>query len=158
MNLFDWFKNQFSHDAVQCTRLPIAKVNDLTGRSGIAARADQHYVRLYFSELFLQKDRQWFTSRFPLGYSLISHKYGDQPKVEFANVAGKNKFDIQQASQDRSILRNYPMTPLLPFRGGEIEVDCGLVSMTCLRASRLRRATCCWPPIRSRTSRARPCG
>jgi hypothetical protein len=129
MSLFDWFKDQLSHDAIQCTRLPIAKDNDLTRRSGTAAQADRHYVRLYFSELFLQKGRQWFTSRFPLGYSLISHKYGDQPKVEFANVAGKNKFDIQQASQDRSILRNYPMTPLLPFRGGEIEVDCGLVSM-----------------------------
>jgi hypothetical protein len=129
VSLFEWLKNLFSHDAVQRTRLPIAKDNDLTRRSGIAARADQHYVRLYFSELFLQKDREWFTSRFPLGYSLISHKYGDQPKVEFANVAGKNKFDIHQASQDRSILRNYPMTPLLPFRGGDIEIDCGLVSM-----------------------------
>ncbi|WP_315703049.1 MULTISPECIES: hypothetical protein [unclassified Bradyrhizobium] len=129
MSLFEWFKNLFSHDAVQRTRLPIAKANDLTGRSGAVAKADEHYVRLYFSELFLQKDRNWFTSRFPLGYSLICHKYGDQPKVEFTNVAGKNKFDIQQASQDRSILRNYPMTPLLPFRGGDIEIDCGLVSM-----------------------------
>jgi hypothetical protein len=129
MSLFDWFKNQFSHDAVQRTRLPIAKDNDLTGRSGILAQAEQHYVRLYFSELFLQKDQEWFTFRFPLGYSLIAHKYGDQAKVEFSNVAGKNKFDIQQARQDRSVLRNYAMTPLLPFRGGDIEVDCGLVSM-----------------------------
>lgn len=56
VSLFEWLKNLFSHDAVQRTRLP------------------------YFSELFLQKDREWFTSRFPLGYSLISHKCGDQPQ------------------------------------------------------------------------------
>jgi hypothetical protein len=129
VSLFEWFKNQFGHDAVQRTRLPVAPGNDLTNRSGVVAIADRHYVRLWFSELFLQKDRAWFTERFPLGYSLIAHKYGDQPKVEFSNVAGKNKFDIAQAGQDRLVLRNYPMTPLLPFRGGDIEVDCGLVSM-----------------------------
>ncbi|WP_204308223.1 hypothetical protein, partial [Klebsiella aerogenes] len=30
---------------------------------------------------------------------------------------------------DHSILRNYPLTPLLPFRGGAVEIDLGLVSM-----------------------------
>lgn len=129
MSLFEWFQSQLGHDAVQRARLPIAVKNDLTKKSGVVAIADQHYVRLWFSELFLQKDQEWFTKRFPLAYSLIAHRYGDQPKVEFSNVAGKSKLDIAQAGQDKSILRNYPMTPLLPFRGGDIEVDCGLVSM-----------------------------
>lgn len=130
MDLFEWLAAQFSHDAVQQTSLWVQAANDLTKRTGTTAVADQHYVRLWFSELFLQRDKEWFTERFPLGYSLISHRYGDQPKVEFANVAGKNKFDIPQVDQSRSVMRNYAMTPLLPFRGGDIEIDCGLVSMT----------------------------
>jgi hypothetical protein len=129
MSFFQWLSDLFRHDAQQRTRIPVIAANDLTGQSGIAAVADHHYVRLWLSEIFLQRDRDWFTGRFPLGYSLIAHQYGDQPKVEFTNVAGKNKFDIAQFSQDKSILRNYAMTPLVPFRGGSIEVDCGLVSM-----------------------------
>ena len=129
MSLWDWLSHQVSNNAEQRTAMAVKPANDLTGQSGTAAAADQHYVRLWFSELFLQKDSEWFTSRFPLGYSLIGHKYGDQPKVEFANVAGKNKFDIGQVDQSRSVMRNFAMTPLLPFRGGDIEIDCGLVSM-----------------------------
>ena len=129
MSLLDWLKDQFSTDAIQRTRIPISVQNDLTSKSGVIAKADQHYVRLWFSELFLQRNTEWFTTRFPLGYSLVSLKFGDEPKVEFANVAGKNKFDIGQVNQDRSVMRNFPMTPLLPFRGGDIEMDCGLVSM-----------------------------
>lgn len=129
MDLFRWFGRQVANDAAQRTALAVPAAQDLTGRSGTVAVAEQHYVRLWFSELFLQRDTEWFTSRYPLAYSLVAHKYGDQPKVEFANVAGKNKFDIGQADQGRSIMRNYAMSPLVPFRGGDIEVDCGLVSM-----------------------------
>lgn len=129
MSLWDWLKDQFSHDAVQRTRVPIAASNDLTALSGVIAVAEKHYVRLWFSELFLKRDTEWFSTRFPLGFSLVAHKYGNQDKVEFANVAGKNKFDIGQVGQGRAIMRNFPMTPLLPFRGGDVEMDCGLVSM-----------------------------
>ena len=129
MSLLDWLKDQFSSDAIQRTRIPISVQNALTSKSGVIAKADKQYVRLWFSELFLQRNTERFTTRFPLGYSLVSLKFGDEPKVEFANVAGKNKFDIGQVNQDRSVMRNFPMTPLLPFRGGDIEMDCGLVSL-----------------------------
>lgn len=129
MSLFQWIADRISKETIQPTSAWIPKNQDLTLRSGVEARADEHYVRLWFSELFLEKDAEWFTTRFPLGYSLIAHTYGDQPKLELSNVAGKTRFDIPQVEQGRSILRNYAMTPLVPFRGGTIELDCGLVSM-----------------------------
>jgi hypothetical protein len=129
MGLFDWLGAQISHKAQHLTKVKIPAERDLTGRTGVAAQAQRHYVRLVLKELFLDKDRSWFTERYPLAYSLIGLQYGDQPKAEFANVAGKNKFDMKQVGQGRSILNNFSLTPLLPFRGGEIEVDCGLVSM-----------------------------
>ncbi|NWN22975.1 hypothetical protein GY661_24310, partial [Escherichia coli] len=94
------------------------RARDLTGQTGVNAQAEQHYVQLILGEMFLRRSGEWFTKRYPLVYSLIALHYGDQPKLEFANVSGKNRFEIKQADLDHSILRNYPLTPLLPFRGG----------------------------------------
>jgi hypothetical protein len=58
---------------------------------------------------------------------VIGLDHGGQ-RSEFANVSGRSPFDIQQPDLGRSILNDYPLTQLLPFRGGAIELDCGLVS------------------------------
>lgn len=129
MGLFNFLGNLISKEAKKRARVPVTKTRDLTGQTGINAQAEQHYVQLILSEMFLKKSGEWFTTRYPLVYSLIALRYGDQPKLEFANVSGKNKFEIKQTDLDHSILRNYPLTPLLPFRGGEVEIDLGLTSM-----------------------------
>lgn len=129
MGLFNWLGSQINRNAQQSARIQIADERNLTGKQiGMRATAEQHYIRLWISELFLRHDQTWFTSRFPLAYSVVGLDYGGQT-AEIANVSGKNKFNIQQPDLGRSILRDYPLTPLLPFRGGTIELDCGLVSM-----------------------------
>ena len=82
--------------------------------------------------------------------------------VEFTNVSGKNKLEIKQTDLGRSLLYNYPVTPLLPFRGGTIGLDCGLVSMigeqpgqqVRRRRQRVRRQA----RRRAGDSGGRPCG
>jgi hypothetical protein len=129
MGLFDWLGQRIGGEARQRARVVIPDARNQTGRDrGVRAEAEQHYVRLWISELFLKYDNEWFTSRYPLAYSVIGLDYGGQ-KTEIANISGKNRFDIKQPDLGKSILRDYPLTPLLPFRGGTIELDCGLVSM-----------------------------
>jgi hypothetical protein len=130
MGLFDWLGQHINHDAEQRARVVVADEQNLTtAKKGTVAVAEQHYIRMWLSEMFLHSGERWFSDRFPLTYSLVGVEYAGQ-KVELANVSGKNKFEIKQPDLDKSILRNYALTPLLPFHGGTIEVDCGLVSMS----------------------------
>lgn len=129
MGLFDWLGSKINGQAQPRAKVDIADDHNLTGRDvGLKAVAEQHYVRLWISDLYLKNDNKWFSARFPLVYSLIGLDYGGQ-RTELANVSGKNKFAIKQADLGKSILQGYALTPLLPFHGGIIEMDCGLVSM-----------------------------
>ena len=130
MGLFDWLGRQVKAEAQPRARVVVADARNLSSQAkGLTAVAEQHYIRLMLSELFLKHGTQWFTDRFPLAYSLIGLNYAGK-KLEFANVSGKNKFEIKQPDASNSILRNYALTPLLPFRGCDVELDCGLVSMS----------------------------
>jgi len=129
MGLFDWLGSKINGQAEPRAKVNIPEAHNLTGiPAGVAAVAEQHYIRLWISDMFLKNDNKWFSSRFPLAYSLIGLTYGGQ-KTEITNISGKNQFDIEQPDIGKSILQNYALTPLLPFHGGTIELDCGLVSM-----------------------------
>ena len=129
MGLFDWLGGKIDGHEPPRASVNIPQVRNLTSAAtGVAAIAEQHYVRLWIAYMFLKNDSKWFSSRFPLAYSLIGLDYGGQ-QTEITNVSGKNKFDIKQPDIGKSILQNYALTPLLPFHGGTVAVDCGLVSM-----------------------------
>jgi hypothetical protein len=128
--LFDWLGKLVHDDAEHKTQIRVAPDHVLIpNRSTVSPVAEQHYIRLWLTEMFLRENSTWFTKRYPLTYSLVEMSYGGK-SAEFANVSGKNKLEIKQTDLGRSLLYNYPMTPLLPFRGGTVSLDCGLVSMT----------------------------
>jgi hypothetical protein len=140
MSLWGWFSGWVSQQVDGKTVVPtiifIAKSNDLlmdaSGAVGtttdVMPVADEHYLRLWVHEMCLRGDKSWFIQRFPAVHSVVGLRYGDQER-ELANIAGTNKLNIRQAKLSQSILTNYPMTALLPFRGGLVELDCGLASM-----------------------------
>lgn len=127
--LFEWFGGKINREAQKRTHLRIAAENVLLpGKPAVAAIAEQHYVRLWLVEMFLRQDRSWFTSRHPLVYSLAALQYGDGG-AEISGVSGKKALNVDQVDLGRSIGSHYALTPVLPFRGGTVSVDCGLVSM-----------------------------
>ncbi|WP_306141471.1 hypothetical protein [Roseibium sp. MMSF_3412] len=129
MSLFKWISNQVGRPAIRPTHIWVKPQNTrTTDEVGTTADEGQHYVRLWISELFLEKDRVWFTERSPIVHTSVGLEYGDN-KVELTNLSGKPGFDIKTPDLGKSILRNYRLTPLLPFNGGTIEIDAGLVSV-----------------------------
>ena len=127
--LFDWLGKMVREDAVHRTNIRISPDHVIGDDEPVlTAKAEEHYIRIWLTEMFLRDNGSWFTKRYPLTYSLISLNAAGQSK-EYANVSGKNKLEIKQTNLGQSVLVNYPMTPLLPFRGGTVEMDCGLVSM-----------------------------
>ncbi|RAX37834.1 hypothetical protein [Rhizobium tropici] len=127
--LFKWLNDFLHQKAEHNTQIRLDPSQILTNDNvTIQAVGEETYIRLWLVEMFLRDKSSWFTERYPLTYSLVEMSYGGT-SIEFANVSGKNRLDIQQTDLGKSLLYNYPMTPLLPFRGGTISLDCGLVSM-----------------------------
>ncbi|MDC7675146.1 hypothetical protein [Asticcacaulis machinosus] len=129
-NLFKWLASWVDGDAKHLTAINLLDRNVITEapQTGVPVVSERHYVRLWLSELFLRQNNVWFTTRYPLVYSLVQTTYADKTQ-EFSNVSGKNALEIPQSKINKTIPFNYPLTPLIPFRGNTIGLDCGLVSM-----------------------------
>jgi len=93
------------------------------------AKAGEHYVRLWLAEMFLQRDRDWFRSWHPLVHSSVRLLVGGN-RVEIPYVAGSlNLPDIKVENLQRAVRVGYPLTGLLPFNGGIVEMEAGLFAV-----------------------------
>lgn len=91
--------------------------------------AGRNYFRMWLSEMYLKRDRDWFNSWHPAVHSLFRFQFGTQ-QVEIPHVAGPLKLkDVNANNLEKVIQLNYPMTTLMPFNGGVVEVVAGLLAM-----------------------------
>ena len=106
------------------TRLTDGRPPDSTELS-----AGSHYFRLWLAQMFLKNDRNWFANWHPAVHSAITFDFGDQSKV-ITNVTGPSTLkDIDAGHLDRFITFNRQLTTLLPFNGGAVGIDAGLLAM-----------------------------
>jgi hypothetical protein len=133
MKPLEWFEklwkgtgrsNQYMMLPPEQTRLSSGTQTDNT-----ELKAGEHYFRLLLVEMFLANDRKWLTDWFPVVHTAISFKFGDQQEL-LTHVAGESFLNqLGQQKPGRIIGLNYPVTPLLPFNGGTIELNSGLVAV-----------------------------
>lgn len=98
-------------------------------RTDLAMPADplkpyRSYLRLWVSEMFLTKSRNWFTDFYPATHASVMLKFGEYGPVIFSHV--------NQAPQQvlaNGVLLNYAVTDLLPFNGGLVEIEASLLAM-----------------------------
>jgi hypothetical protein len=91
--------------------------------------AGKHYFRLWLSEMFLEKEVDWFRTWHPMAHSLVVFQFGQQT-IEIANVAGDVKLKvISQADLQKIIQLNYNMSALMPFNGGVVELVVALAAI-----------------------------
>lgn len=91
--------------------------------------AGKHYFRLWLNEMYLEKEVDWFRTWIPVAHSLVLFQFGDQ-KIEIPHVAGPSHIkDLDESNLQRVINLHHPMTPLMPFDGGTVEVVVALVAM-----------------------------
>jgi hypothetical protein len=136
--IFDFIADLFKKVATPPTYIvvkPSNYINDAlsseqkTSLIGQAAVAGQHYVRLWVTRMMLKDSTEWFTKLYPGVYSIAHLRFGDND-VDLANLAGPKQLgDLKPASLDRSLQLDNPMTGLLPFRGGSLQLVCGLAQM-----------------------------
>lgn len=111
---FGLVKNWFSRNAKH------AVVHFLPRDGAPAVKPNDSYVRLWLADMFLKQDRAKFTDYYPMVHATLELSYADK-RVEFTSVARAPEGQLGPGER-----RNYPLTPLLPWRGGVIELEVGL--------------------------------
>jgi hypothetical protein len=86
-------------------------------------KSDDSYVRIVLTDMALSHDVVWFTSQYPSVNVSIMLGFGGTTQT-LSGVAGPPKGALSPGS-----FKNYPMTPLIPYRGGTIEIAGGLVAL-----------------------------
>lgn len=130
MTLFERLTQLFTKDAQKYAYLPIARdhVANPTYLDEPLVPG-KHYFRLWLSELYLAKEVDWFRTWIPVAHSLVVFQFGDQ-KIEIPHIAGPSHIkDLDESHLQRVISLSHPMTSLMPFDGGIVEVVIALVAM-----------------------------
>jgi hypothetical protein len=130
MQLFETLQGWLARDAQKYLylRIPSERVAEAT-YDPAPLRAGQHYFRLWLTEMCLRRDREWFASWHPAVHSVIRLQFSGKP-MEVPYVAGPLQFrGVDSAHLDQVVHLNHPLTALMPFNGGVVEVIAGLLAM-----------------------------
>jgi len=133
MKTLEWFNNLFEakKDSIQYSMLPPERTRLTSGKptDNTELEAGKHYFRLWLVEMFLANDRKWLTDWFPVVHTAVNIKFGDQREL-LTHIAGESFLNqLGRQKPGRIVGLNYPLTPLLPFNGGSIELDAGLIGV-----------------------------
>lgn len=133
MSLLDWFTTRFRDEAKKYKYVEIDPLH-VSFKDGHKIdpqplEAGKHYFRLWLVEMFIKRDRDWFKSWYPAVHSAVTFRFGDKEEV-ITHVAGQTKLtNVGQENLDKVVNVNHQLTSLLPFNGGTIELDAGLLAM-----------------------------
>lgn len=108
--------------------IPIDHVKDAKA-DGAPLEAGKHYFRLWLSQMYLKKERDWFKSWYPVVHSLVRFQFGAQV-VEVPHIAGPLHLkDVKESNLEHAVQLNYNLTTLMPYNGGVVELAAGLLAM-----------------------------
>ena len=117
-NISSWFTQNATHLQHPTFPDPNASVAVTT------IKPQEHYFRLWLCEMFLTKSRNWFRDLYPAVNAQVRLKFGSDEKQPFTRVASP-----PQDQLGRGVYQNYPLTELLPFHGGTVEIQAGLLAL-----------------------------
>jgi hypothetical protein len=122
-SLWDSIKSTANQDAAKYLCVAIPKARTDLDYDDQPLKADQHYLRLWLSEMFLSQRRAWFKDWFPAVHASVRLKFANR-EATFSNVARPPQNGVGQG-----VLLNYRLTDLLPFNGGVVEVEAALLGL-----------------------------
>lgn len=131
MGLWDTVKSAFEQDRQYFTyfRVPPQQVMDRPSKAQPLV-AGLHYFRVWLPAMYLGKRVSWFQTLFPAVHSIVTANFAEQQNVSIPTLADPIRLGFHAAgSQGEVIARNFPLTPLLPFGGGTVTVQCGLIAL-----------------------------
>jgi len=93
----------------------------------VPLEAEKHYFRLWLIEMSLPYRGKWFRDYYPAVQSLVQLEYGPQQRPDLPGIIGPSRLPgVTESQLGRVVQMRLPLTPLLPFKGGKVEVEVGL--------------------------------
>ena len=95
----------------------------------IQIQQGRHYVRLWAAQIYLANKTAFLASWFPAIHSLARFDSLDT-RVSYPSVNDAGRAALSQSPTSGDVIgRNFALTPLIPFNGGTINLDAGLVAV-----------------------------
>lgn len=100
-------------------------------QAGPALHGGEGYFRIWISHMLLARERDWFSVRFPSVSAFTTFNFGGSPTpVEIAHIAGPQHLkDVDARHLDNVISVNQLVCATVPFHGGSVEFEAGLLSI-----------------------------
>jgi hypothetical protein len=119
--MFDWMGSWVEKSAGRCT---MAALPDPAATDCDPFVPNDSYFRIWVTEGYLAKSRHLGTDQVPTVHAGVSLRYAGGREAEFAAIAGPD-----QASQAAGSQTDFALTELLPYAGGTVEVEAGLIPL-----------------------------
>ncbi|HZD38298.1 MAG TPA: hypothetical protein VE664_06630 [Actinomycetes bacterium] len=84
----------------------------------------QSYLRVWLAQMFLVRRVSWLRTHFPAVHAEVKLPFGTEPATSFARVVRPADDKLGEG-----VLINYPLTELLPYNGGVVEIDAALFGL-----------------------------
>src|SRR5712692_639782 len=105
---------------VVCAHIPMDRT-DLTD-SIDTIKPYRDYFRIWMSQMYLAKEKQWFTEWYPAVHTGVELKFASRT-VKVSHVTGPDQ------EHSRGVKLDYAVTDLLPFAGGKVAIESGLIAL-----------------------------
>jgi len=129
-----WLATRYKQESVQNVHeaIPKERVRRADGRTEDDREivASHHYFQIWLADLKLENARDKFKAWHPAVYSVVGLEFGSNKPEQISHVAGQSNLDKSiptGASADVGL--NYPLTAVMPFNGGSVEFEAGLVAV-----------------------------
>jgi hypothetical protein len=96
----------------------------LEGGEAAPLKARESYLQVWLAEMFLAKRKQWLQTWFPTVHSEVRLPFAGQQSVTFTKVVRPADDKLGEG-----VLLNYPLTELVPFNGGAVEIEAALLGL-----------------------------
>jgi hypothetical protein len=126
MTLWEMFKSRFDKDNKQFISFPLDSSRTADKPPAVTIQAGKTYFRLRLGSVFLHKRVEGGKSWYPAVHSLVQFAFADQPKVDVPNIVDPT---IGGQKTGETLLRDVTLTPAMPFSGGTVSVNVGLMAM-----------------------------
>jgi hypothetical protein len=128
MPLWDYFQDLFTKQAQHKLKVRIGPDRCTRKFTETEVRAGEHYVRIVLAQMFVHDEQVFLKKYRPAVHSLVKVTMGEEP-VQIPNIADSSKVALKPVGGAAIIDNNYELTPPLPFNGGDLGIDVGMVAV-----------------------------
>jgi len=124
MRLWDMVRGWVDQNSASYVYARLPTGREATGTDNAALKPNAAYLRLWLSELCLGKSVAWGKSWFPVVHAEVRLNLAGRETAMLSKV-------FRGTSQElgRGVRLNHPLTDLLPYNGGVVEVEAALLAL-----------------------------